>query len=126
MDTSTEIMTQYLYLKGDAFIKSSPIFWEYGNWYNPLIAACSILFGDNSVRFDTKSWTIKIRSRISLTINCSGNEGKVYIRTTQEPRNHDLPMNQQDYSLRFFSYRETINFLLKMKEVENYIIEYEG
>lgn len=117
-------MTEYLYLKGDAFRNSCPIQWENGNWYNELIMACKALF-PKSVTVDNHNWVIRIKSKISLTISCSGNEGKVYIRTTQEPH-QIIPVKQQDYSFRFFSYRETIGFLFKMKEVENYIIENEG
>lgn len=117
-------MTEYLYLKGEAFRNSCPTQWENGNWYNPLIMACEVLF-PKSVTVDNDNWVIKIKSTISLTLNCSGNEGKVYIRTTQVPL-QDIPMKQQDNSFRFFSYRETLGFLFKMKEVENYIIENQG
>ena len=117
-------MTEYLYLKGEAFKNSCPQYWENGDWYNPLIKACEVLFPNNVIA-DNDNWTIRIRSTISLTFICSGNEGKVYVRTTQEPYQF-IPIKQQDYSFRFFSYRETLGFLFKMKEVENYIIENQG
>lgn len=118
-------MTEYIFLKGDAFINTSPVYWEHGNWYNALIQACNVLF-PGSVKMDNDRWAIKIKSKVCLTLSCSSNEGKVYVRTTQEPYQQDLKLRDQDYSFRFFSYRETLGFLFKMKEVEIYINENEG